>query len=202
MESPVAFATLNLASWTVPNGEANAAFWERSTTGWRASNAARSWCPTSLDSSSNIRTPRPKGVPRPPSGLLRDATISRLAPAPAKRKQHPPAGTRRRDGANASDFLLPHQPCDPVNRPTHRHNVAASGAPPLDAIRTGDGRSQKQPRTASWPRTQVRSVRRSPTGVWSASTSIAATRRERRREARELGYSRDEGGEYRAPQVG
>jgi hypothetical protein len=27
-------------------------------------------------------------------------------------------------------FLLPHQPCDPVNRPAHRHNVAASGAPP------------------------------------------------------------------------
>jgi hypothetical protein len=26
--------------------------------------------------------------------------------------------------------LLPHQPCDPVNRPAHRHNVAASGAPP------------------------------------------------------------------------
>src|SRR5262249_6321043 len=148
MESPAALATLNLASWMVPNGEANAAFWERSTTGCRASNAARSWCPTSLDSSSNIRTPRPKGVPRPPSGLLRDATISRLAPAPANRKQHPPAGTRRRDGANASDFLLPHQPCDPVNWPTHRHNVAQAAhrrailaarcaRPPLDAIRTG-----------------------------------------------------------------
>jgi hypothetical protein len=27
-------------------------------------------------------------------------------------------------------FLLPHQPCDPVNRPVHRHNVAASGASP------------------------------------------------------------------------
>jgi hypothetical protein len=77
----------------------------------------------------------------------------------------------------------------------HRRAILAApcARPPLDGIRTGDGRSQKQPRTASWPRTQVRSVRRSPTGVWSASTSIAATRRERRREARELGYSRDEG---------
>src|SRR5246127_2114446 len=130
MESPVASATLNLASWMVPKGEANAAFCERSTTGWRAINAARSCCPTSPDSSSNIMTPRPKGVPRPPSGLLRDATISRLAPAPAKRKQHPPAGKRRRDGANASDFLLAHQACNPVNRPARRHNIAASGAPP------------------------------------------------------------------------
>src|SRR5262249_44161843 len=128
---------------------------------------------------------RPKGVPRPPSGLLRDATISRLAPAPAKRKQHPPAGTRRRDGANASDFLLPHLAILLIGRhiatmspqAAHRRAILAArcARPPLDAMRTWDGRSQKQPRTACWPRTQVRSATRSPTGVWSASTPIAAT---------------------------
>ena len=53
---------------------------------------------------------------------------SQACPRPCKTQAHPPAGTRRRDGANASDFLLPQQACDPVNR-THRHNLAASDAP-------------------------------------------------------------------------
>src|SRR5262249_32282703 len=53
---------------------------------------------------------------------------SRLAPA-LKNAIHLPAGTRRRDGANASDFLLPEQACDPVNRAADCHNVAAGGAP-------------------------------------------------------------------------
>src|SRR5262249_21278418 len=129
VESPTA-ATLNLASWMVPNGEANAAFCERSTTGWRAINAARSWCPTSLDSSSNIRTPRPKGVPRPPSGLLRDATISRLAPAPAKRNNILPLAQGGVMAQMRRIFLLPHQPSDPVNRPARRPNAAPAAAPP------------------------------------------------------------------------
>ena len=67
------------------NAEANAVFCARLTTGWRVSSVARSWYPTSLGSANNIITPSPREVRRPPSGLLRDATISRLAPAPAKR---------------------------------------------------------------------------------------------------------------------
>jgi hypothetical protein len=50
-----------------------------------------------------------------------------LAPA-LQNAIHLPAGTRRRDGANASDFLLPEQACDPVNREADCHNIAAGGA--------------------------------------------------------------------------
>src|SRR6478752_1803357 len=87
----------------VPNVEANAVFCARLTTGWRVSSVARSWYPTSLGSANNVMTPSQREVRRPPSGLLRDATISRLAPAPAKRAD-PPVAKRRRDGANATDF--------------------------------------------------------------------------------------------------
>src|SRR6201989_2373559 len=105
---------LNFASWTVANSEANAAFCARSTIGSRAIAAARSWRPTSPVSSTNIRMPRPKGASRLPFGLLRDATIQ--LPPPLQNAPHLPAGTRRRDGANASDFLWPAQACNRVNR--------------------------------------------------------------------------------------
>ena len=82
---------LNFASWTVPNGEAKAAFCARSTMGSRAMAAARSWRPTSPVSSSNIRMPRPKGASRLPFGLLRDATIQ-ACPRPCKTQPiFPPA---------------------------------------------------------------------------------------------------------------
>src|SRR3954471_19589700 len=87
----------------VPNVEANAVFCARLTTGWRASSVARSWYPTSLGSANNIMTPSQREVRRPPSGLLRDATISRLAP-PLQNAANPPVAKRRRDGANATDF--------------------------------------------------------------------------------------------------
>src|SRR5262245_57803961 len=156
MESSIACATLNLASWMVPNGEANAAFCERSTTGGRAISAARSCCPTPLASSSKMKTPRPKGVPRPPSGPLRNATISRLPP-PLQ---------------NANNILLPAQggvmaqmrrifywriklAILLIGRPVatmlpqaaHRRATLAarSAQPPLNVIKTRDGRSRSCP---------------------------------------------------------
>ena len=92
MEAAVASCgKLNFASWTVPNGEANAAFRARSTMGSRAITAGRSWRPISPVSSINIRMPRPKGASRPPFGLLRDATIP-ACPRPCKTQPiFPPA---------------------------------------------------------------------------------------------------------------
>src|SRR3981081_2725775 len=99
----------SFAAWMVPNDEANAAFCVRSdcvrstSGGCRAMSAARSWYPTSPGNSSSMRTPRPKGALRPPSDLLRDATINTLTPT-LRNATHTVVGTRHRNGANATGF--------------------------------------------------------------------------------------------------
>ena len=90
-----ASATANFPLWTGPRIEAKAVFCERSTTVGRSAGAAGCSCPTSLDNSSNITTPRPKGACRPPFDPLRDAPIRRLAPP----LQNAPRSSRRQKAA-------------------------------------------------------------------------------------------------------
>src|SRR5215470_20062873 len=115
---------LNFASWTVPNGEAKAAFCARSTMGSRAITAARSWWPTSPVDSSNVRMPRPKGACRPPFGLLRDATI----PRPCKTQPiFPPA-----EGgvmAQMRRIFYRRRKLAILLTGADRHNIAAGDAP-------------------------------------------------------------------------